>query len=40
NVVSSAGKSHQMGKDEMQQAIQQAGFTPWLRNQMYEEVQQ
>ena len=36
NVVSSAGASHRMGREMMEKTIIEAGFTPRLRNQLYE----
>lgn len=36
NVVSSAGASNSLNASTMQQAIKDAGFTPRLRNQLYE----
>ena len=36
NVVSSAGATNSLDAEEMQNAILEAGFTPWLRNQKYE----
>ncbi|MFW5851953.1 MAG: cyclic dehypoxanthinyl futalosine synthase [Bacteroidota bacterium] len=36
NVVSQAGAGFRTNKDEIQQAIRNAGFTPRLRNQKYE----
>ena len=36
NVVSQAGKEFKMGKQEMEQTISDAGFTPRLRNQEYD----
>lgn len=35
NVVSSAGASHRLDKNRMQQIIREAGFTPKLRDQKY-----
>ncbi len=35
NVVSSAGANHHSDEYEIQQAIREAGFEPWLRNQDY-----
>lgn len=35
NVVSSAGASYRSGEEEIKQAIREAGFDPWLRNQDY-----
>ena len=39
NVVSAAGATHKMDVPGMQKAIRQAGFTPRLRNQKYEYLQ-
>ena len=36
NVVSSAGATHHMDANTIQQCIREAGFTPWLRKQNYE----
>ena len=36
NVVSSAGAHNRFDRDGIQQAIREAGFTPRLRNQLYE----
>ncbi len=36
NVVSSAGASFRLGREEMEKIIVEAGFTPRLRNQKYE----
>ena len=36
NVVSAAGAPHRFTSDGIQNAIRQAGFTPQLRNQQYE----
>lgn len=36
NVVSSAGASHRLDKERMQQMIRDAGFTPRLRDQKYQ----
>lgn len=36
NVVSSAGASHRLDKNRMQQIIREAGFTPKLRDQKYQ----
>jgi cyclic dehypoxanthinyl futalosine synthase len=36
NVVSAAGAPHRFTSQGIQQAIQEAGFTPRLRNQQYE----
>ena len=36
NVVSSAGASTRFDKEAMQATIRRAGFTPRLRNQLYE----
>jgi cyclic dehypoxanthinyl futalosine synthase len=38
NVVSSAGKSHALGREGITAAIREAGYEPWLRNQRYEPV--
>lgn len=38
NVVSSAGANNSMNAEEMQKAIREAGFNPWLRNQDYTPV--
>jgi cyclic dehypoxanthinyl futalosine synthase len=38
NVVSSAGASNKFDAANIQQAIRDAGFEPWLRNQKYEPV--
>jgi cyclic dehypoxanthinyl futalosine synthase len=38
NVVSSAGASNRFDAAGIQNAIREAGFKPWLRNQKYEEV--
>jgi cyclic dehypoxanthinyl futalosine synthase len=38
NVVSAAGASNTITADEMQQAISEAGFEPWLRRQDYSPV--
>lgn len=38
NVVSAAGANHQMDEMTMQQAIREAGFEPYRRNQRFEEV--
>jgi len=38
NVVSAAGANHKFDTDGMQNAIEEAGFEPWLRNQKYESV--
>ena len=39
NVVSSAGGTrHRLSAKEMQDAIREAGYEPWLRNQRYERV--
>jgi 2-iminoacetate synthase ThiH len=35
NVVSSAGASYKSDEEELQKAIKEAGFEPWLRNQDY-----
>jgi cyclic dehypoxanthinyl futalosine synthase len=36
NVVSAAGATNAFDADGIQNAIREAGFTPWLRNQKYE----
>ncbi len=36
NVVSSAGADNRFDAEGIQQAIREAGFTPRLRNQLYE----
>lgn len=36
NVVSSAGANYQMNREQIQQAIREAGFEPQYRNQRYE----
>jgi cyclic dehypoxanthinyl futalosine synthase len=38
NVVSSAGASNRFDAQEMQNAIREAGFEPWLRNQKYDKI--
>ena len=38
NVLSAAGGSHQFDAEEIQAAIREAGYEPWLRNQRYERV--
>jgi cyclic dehypoxanthinyl futalosine synthase len=38
NVVSSAGASNRFDANEIQEAIREAGFEPWLRNQKYEKI--
>ena len=38
NVVSGAGASNSFNADEIQKAITDAGFTPQLRNQKYENI--
>jgi cyclic dehypoxanthinyl futalosine synthase len=38
NVVSSAGASNRFDATGIQNAIREAGFEPWLRNQKYEKV--
>jgi cyclic dehypoxanthinyl futalosine synthase len=38
NVVSSAGASNRFDATGIQNAIREAGFEPWLRNQKYEEI--
>ncbi len=38
NVVSSAGAHNTLDKENMQRIIREAGFIPWLRNQLYEPV--
>lgn len=38
NVVSSAGAEYSFDAKGIQQAITEAGYTPWLRNQKYEHV--
>lgn len=38
NVVSAAGAHHQMDEMSIQQAIREAGFVPFMRNQRFEEV--
>lgn len=38
NVVSKAGASYSVQKDELPQAIREAGFTPQLRNQHYDYI--
>ncbi len=35
NVVSSAGANYRSDEEELQEAIREAGFEPWLRNQDY-----
>ena len=35
NVVTSAGSRHRLNREQMEEAIRQAGFTPWLRDQRY-----
>ncbi len=35
HVVSSAGANHRMDADGMKQTIREAGFEPWLRDQLY-----
>lgn len=37
NVVAAAGATNSLDAEKMQKAICEAGFTPWLRNQKYEE---
>ncbi|MDR0385444.1 MAG: radical SAM protein [Prevotellaceae bacterium] len=39
NVVSAAGASHRFDANGIQNAIREAGFVPWLRNQKYEKVE-
>jgi cyclic dehypoxanthinyl futalosine synthase len=39
NVVSAAGAPHRFTADGIQEAIREAGFTPCLRNQQYEDRQ-
>ena len=39
NVVSQAGASYSVHKDELPNAIKEAGFTPQLRNQHYDFVE-
>lgn len=39
NVVSSAGADHKFNAEQIQSAIRDAGFVPWLRNQKYEPVE-
>jgi len=38
NVVSSAGANYKLSKYDIQKAITDAGFTPFLRNQKFEEI--
>ncbi|MDR1169876.1 MAG: CofH family radical SAM protein, partial [Prevotellaceae bacterium] len=38
NVVSAAGASHRFDAKGIQDAIREAGFDPWLRNQKYEKA--
>jgi len=38
NVVSAAGAHHRMDAGGMQQTIKEAGFEPWLRNQLFQEA--
>jgi cyclic dehypoxanthinyl futalosine synthase len=38
NVVSSAGASNRFDAKRIQDAIREAGFEPWLRNQKYEKI--
>ena len=38
NVVSQAGATYSVAKDELPQAIREAGFTPQLRNQHYDYI--
>lgn len=40
NVVSSAGAAYRSDEEELQTAIKEAGFEPWLRNQDYTPRQQ
>jgi len=37
NVVSAAGSQNQLNAQQMVSVIQQAGFTPWLRDQRYQQ---
>jgi len=38
NVISSAGESYRFDRQGITEAIREAGFEPWLRNQRYEKV--
>ncbi|MDR2025994.1 MAG: hypothetical protein LBQ01_00355 [Prevotellaceae bacterium] len=37
-MVSSAGATNRFDAEGIQNAIREAGFEPWLRNQKYEKV--
>jgi cyclic dehypoxanthinyl futalosine synthase len=39
NVVSSAGARHRMDAEGMQQTIREAGYEPWLRDQLFRTVE-
>jgi cyclic dehypoxanthinyl futalosine synthase len=39
NVVSAAGATHRMDAADMQATIREAGYTPWLRDQLFRKVE-